>query len=116
MLTIHLKNLHFHSRHGLFPEEKTSGADFEVNLDVSFLPQNSVQLLQDTIDYVPVYNIVSERMNIPTALIETVAENIIEAIFISDERIRKVSVNIIKLNPPLVNFQGKVAITLFKEK
>lgn len=116
MLTIHLHQLYFHAYHGLYPEETASGADFEVNVDVSFLERPGIHQLKDTINYVMVYGIVSDNMKIATPLIETVAENIIDGVLRQDERITKVTVNIKKLNPPISGFQGVVGVTLTKER
>jgi 7,8-dihydroneopterin aldolase/epimerase/oxygenase len=115
MLTIHLHNLLFHSFHGLYAEEKKIGATFEVNVDVDLEMAEAITHIDQTIDYVSIYNIVSDKMKQPAELLETVAENILETIFKKDKRIKKIIVSIFKINPPIPKFQGKLGITLCKE-
>ena len=114
MLTIHLHSLIFHSFHGLFKEEKILGNDFEVNVDVSIEAVENITKLNQTVDYVGLHAIIKAVMDEPTAMLETVVQQLAEKILVSDKKIKSVTINIKKLNPPLVNFQGTVGISYSK--
>jgi dihydroneopterin aldolase len=110
MFTIQLSNLKFFSFHGLHEEETILGGHFEVNVEVSFPGQDAVTILDQTIDYVKLHTVIRQRMNIPTPLLETVAQDLAQLIHAADGRITAVDINIKKLNPPIANFTGSVGV------
>lgn len=111
MLTIHLHKLSFHSFHGLFVEEQILGNEFEVSADIEVAINEQITNIRQTVDYTTIYKVIKERMQLPTALLETVAQELTEAISKIDERIKSVSITINKLSPPLENFQGIVGVS-----
>ena len=114
MFTIHLNNLSFFSNHGLYQEEKVLGANFEVSVAITIAAEEKIESLGQTVDYVLIYEMIKERMAIPTPLLETLAQELIESIYLSDKRILSININIIKKNPPIKNFSGNVGISLIK--
>jgi len=111
MLTIELTKLLFHAHHGLYKEEKILGGAFEVNVSVHHHAAAIPLLhLKDTIDYVAVYNIVKEKMEQPTPLLETIATTIADEIFRKFSQAEEVTVAITKLNPPIIAFEGSVGV------
>ena len=70
-----------------------------VEIDTSQAEQND--LLQSTVDYVSVYNVLKKEMSIPSKLLEVVLERIIEGIKKIDDNIDSVDVSIKKLSPPI---------------
>ena len=115
MFTIHLHNLKFFSFHGLHDEEKILGNDYEVNVDVTFTSKGLITVLQQTVDYVKIYSIIKQRMNIPTALLETVAQDLAQLLYDADNRITSININIKKVFPPIKNFKGSVAVSYKKD-
>jgi dihydroneopterin aldolase len=112
LLTIHLHNLIFHAHHGLFAEEQLLGNDFEVNISIKHLPaKEKIISLEQTINYVAVHELVKQRMKQPTPLLETLAQEICEAILAKFSLAEEVFFSIKKLNPPIINFQGSVGIS-----
>jgi dihydroneopterin aldolase len=112
LLTIHLHNLCFKAYHGLYKEEQLLGNDFEVNISINHLPSNEkIVSIEQTINYVAVYELVKQRMQQPTPLLETLAQEICEAILNKFPLAMQVHFSIKKLNPPIVNFQGSVGIS-----
>lgn len=112
MLTINLHNLLFHAHHGLYEEEKLLGNSFEVNISIKHLPiTEKIISLDQTINYVAVYELVKERMKIPTPLLETLAQETCEGILERFSLAEEVFFSIKKLNPPIINFQGSVGIS-----
>lgn len=111
MLTIHLHKLLFHSYHGVFEEEKILGNQFEVNVDLEINGSEHITNLNQTVNYVSVYSCIKQRMELPTPLLETVAQDLIDAIHHLDEKILSVSISIKKTAPPIENFQGIVGVS-----
>jgi dihydroneopterin aldolase len=115
MFTINLHNLIFHSFHGVHEEERILGAEFIVNAELSFKETNTIISLEQTIDYVKIYALIKQRMSVPTALLETVAQGLADSIYAIDNRIASISINIKKTNPPIENFQGSVGVSFKKD-
>lgn len=114
MYTIHLHNLRFHAHHGIHQEEEIAGASFEVSVDIAFKTEGIIRKLDQTVNYVTVYSIIRDYMKKPEALLETLAENITNTIYASDQRITKINITINKLNPPIANFSGQVGVSFEK--
>ncbi|HMG82199.1 MAG TPA: dihydroneopterin aldolase [Ferruginibacter sp.] len=115
MITIHLHNLQFTGYHGVHDEERVLGNTYELNIDATLDAKQHITQLHQTADYVAIYEIVKKRMALPSALLETVAQDLTDLIHIYDNRITSVSVSIKKMNPPIINFQGSVGVTYKKE-
>jgi dihydroneopterin aldolase len=111
MFTIQLNNLKFFSFHGLHEEERVLGNEYEVNAGVTFTETDAIAALDQTIDYVKVYNIIKQRMEMPTALLETVAQDLAQLIYTADKRITSISISIKKMHPPIVAFAGNVGVS-----
>ena len=110
MFTINLHNLTFHAYHGVYEEERILGNDFEVNVSVSFEADEPVTSLQHTINYVSIYKIVKQRMDVPLPLLETLAQELTQEIYDFDNRIKTISVSVEKKNPPISNMEGSVSV------
>ncbi|MBV9960974.1 MAG: dihydroneopterin aldolase [Parafilimonas sp.] len=110
MLKIELSKLQFHGFHGVHEEETKAGGNFEVNMTVYFNPENiPVKHLHETIDYTQLYEVIKQRMQKPTKLLETLATEIARQVLDRFSRIEEVSIAIKKLNPPIAFFNGTVA-------
>lgn len=72
-----------------------------VILKGDFAKAASDDVLQETIDYVDVYKIVKDEMNIRASLIEHVAKRIADKLKNSFSSIVSLSVEVIKKNPPI---------------
>jgi 7,8-dihydroneopterin aldolase/epimerase/oxygenase len=116
VITIELKALRFHAFHGLFPEEKKTGNEFEVNLSVDYIPAEKVITnIDNTVNYAQLYAIIKSAMQQPRELLETVAMEIVESIYATFPQIKKVAIEIIKLHPPIAQFVGSVGVRYEKE-
>ncbi len=113
MMTVHLDEMLFFARHGLYAGEKVTGANYRLNVAVSFYP-GKIESLADTINYVLLYEIIKKRFDVPTKLLETLAQDLAEQMHLADDRIKLININIKKLNPPIFNFTGYVAVTYSK--
>jgi dihydroneopterin aldolase len=111
MLKIHLTGLQFYAHHGLYEEETAIGGKYEVNVSVSHRETKVPVLhINETIDYTAVYDLIKKHMLRPRHLLEavatTLAKDILDSFTLADE----VSVAIKKVTPPIVGFQGSVAV------
>jgi dihydroneopterin aldolase len=111
MFTIHLHNLKFYSFHGVHEEETILGGEYEVNADVSFTSKERMISLEQTVNYVSVFEIIKEQMGKPIPLLETLAQTIAEKIQVLDTQITSIQVNIKKINPPIRSFTGNIGVS-----
>jgi dihydroneopterin aldolase len=115
MLTIHLKDIDCFAFHGVHPEERITGNHFLVNMDVECLTPGDIHELVETVDYSIVYEIIHRRMKEPRPLLEEVAQTISRDVAALSHIVKKTSITILKKNPPIAGFEGRVGITLQKD-
>lgn len=115
MFTIHLCNLKFIAFHGVHDEERILGGEYEINAAITFTQALPILTLQQTIDYVKIYGVIKQRMDMPTPLLETIVQDLTTQIQAIDNRITAIEINLKKLHPPIAAFTGSVAINYKKE-
>ena len=113
-MTIHLHDLIFHSFHGVYEEEQLHGNRFEVHVDVDVETGSGITDLSDTIDYVFLYRLIQGCMARPTKLLEKLASDMADEIGAFDKKVKQVSIQIKKINPPIEDFTGTVGISYKK--
>ena|SRR5690554_5601591 len=114
MHKILLEDLVFYAHHGVYDEETIIGGKFEVNLSVEtdFSLAAEKDQIEGTVNYVELYKLVKEEIQIPSKLIEHVAGRIINRIKREFDEVRKVHVKISKLNPPISGEIGRVSVEM----
>ena len=116
MITIHLHNLKFYSYHGVHEEENILGNEYEVNADVQFHEeQTQIDSLSETINYVDLFEIIKNRMKIPTKLLETVVMEIGNSIYEKYSYVRSINISLKKNHPPIEGIEGAVGVSWHKE-
>ena len=111
MLTIQLHQLQFFAYHGVFEEERLLGNNYQVDVSISYQPnQPTITQLSDTIDYSSVYQLLHERMQIPTPLLETIATEFAQDILTRFPLAEQVMFSILKLHPPITGMVGNVGV------
>ena len=113
---IQIENMEFYSFHGHFKEERIVGNKFLVDLTIETdmkVPAESDNL-KDAVNYQHVYEIVKQQMEMKSHLLEHIAGRILDAIYADIEGIKKVTVKVSKLNPPMGGKIGSVSIVLTK--
>lgn len=112
MITVYLKDLHFHSFHGIHEEEKIIGNEYIVNTSVEFHEEPNVIIsINDTINYADIYNIIRERMNVATPLLETVVMEIGNEIHHEFPSLKNINISLQKMNPPIEGIQGSAGVS-----
>lgn len=100
---IKVENIRVFAHHGCLKEETAIGSDYRVDLKVKADLKTSAKLdqLEDTTDYVFLNKVVREEMNIPSKLLETVAQRILTRIFNENKMVTRATVSVSKINPPI---------------
>lgn len=115
-MTIELRDLHFHAFHGLYPEERKTGNDFRVSLQAEYIPpEHVITGIEDTINYATLFDLVQNSMNSPVALLETLVMELAETIHERFPQVKKISIAVQKLHPPIARFTGEVGVKFEKE-
>lgn len=114
MQYLELKGMNFFAYHGVFPQERKVGNTYVVDLKLfaDFCQAMQSDRLEDTINYVSVYELIKEEMAIPSNLIEHVAARIIHRIKQTFSTIEKVEIRLAKKNPPFGGDICEVAVCL----
>ncbi|HEX2846762.1 MAG TPA: dihydroneopterin aldolase [Chitinophagaceae bacterium] len=111
LITISLHNVRFRAYHGLYPEERQKGNDFVVNMQVGYEPgQETILSLENTIDYAALFEIINQTMQQPVDLLETLVQTIAHEVHDKFPVVKKISVSVEKLNPPIDKFSGSAEV------
>lgn len=115
---ISLEGLEFHAFHGVYPHERESGNWFEVDISVetNILEGAIKDDLDKTVNYEVLYQIVKGEMEIPSKLLETVAEKIVERVLQDLVSVDLVELKISKINPPIGGKCKKASLWLRKKR
>ncbi|WP_185882720.1 dihydroneopterin aldolase [Blattabacterium cuenoti] len=108
-----LKNIELFGFHGPIPEEKKIGCKYTVNLEIDLdLQTASIKDdLNQTVNYVILFQIIKEEMKIRSNLIETVAKRIIKKIQ-KIKKIKHIKIRLCKINPPICGVIKKFCVEL----
>ena len=115
---IKVENIKVFANHGCLKEETAIGSDYRIDLEVKANLKTSAKTdeLSDTVDYVFLNKVVREEMNIPSKLLETVAQRILNRIFNEDKMVTKATVSVGKVNPPIGGDVEMVTIKMTKKR
>ena len=112
-----LNDLIFKGYHGLYDAEKKLGNTFRVDITIDFTPKvNIVDQMDQTIDYVEVYQLVKKMMEIPTPLLETLVCKIADQILLDHPIAQYVLVKITKETLPIPFYEGKTSVSIERRK
>ena len=111
---IKVENIRVFAHHGCLKEETAIGSDYRVDLEITANLQHSAKTdqLKDTVDYVFLNRIIFEEMKVPSALLEHVARRILNRIFTEDQMIKKATVSVSKIDPPIGGDVQQVTIVM----
>ncbi|MCF6295389.1 MAG: dihydroneopterin aldolase [Flavobacteriaceae bacterium] len=115
---IKVENIKVFAYHGCLDEETKIGSEYRIDLVVKadLSSSSKTDSLNDTVDYVLLNKIVKEEMNIPSKLLETVAQRILNRIFIESNLVIKAKIFVSKINPPIGGDVGMVTIKLTEKR
>lgn len=94
-----------YARHGVMPQERLVGNEFEVSVRIVYPAAEAVEndRLEATVNYAEVCSIVKDVMAVPSALLENVCGRLKTALQERFPLIESGSVRVAKLSPPVPN-------------
>jgi dihydroneopterin aldolase len=113
MSLITVEGIRVYAYHGHLPEEATLGGHFIINVWVE-TDTSQVEVsdnLKHTVDYVKLIKIVKNQMEIRADMIEVPAKRIVDAI-LPLNKVRKVTVEVEKVLPPISATFDKISVTI----
>ena len=115
---IKVENIRVFANHGCLKEETAIGSDYRVDLEIKADLSTSAMSdeLEDTVDYVFLNKVVREEMSKPSKLLETVAQRVLTRIIKEDKLVRKATISVSKINPPIGGDVEMVTIKLTKRR
>jgi len=113
---IQIENMEFYAFHGHYKEEQIVGNKFLVNLtletDMSIASKSDN--LKDAVNYQKAYQIVKTEMEKKSYLLENIAGRILDALYSEMTGIKKATVRVSKMNPPVGGRIGSVSVVMEK--
>jgi len=113
---IQIENMEFYAFHGHYKEEQIVGNKFLVDLTIETdmsVPSKSDNL-KDAVNYQKAYQIVKDEMGKKSYLLENIAGRILDALYSEMSGIKKVTVKVSKMNPPIGGKIGSVSVVMEK--
>ena len=113
-----LNNIQLYAKHGCLEEEGKIGSIYNVKLTVKtdFSKASTSDSLKDAVDYVHLHKIVKDEMPVRSALLEHVANRILNKILAEIPLVKKAKVQIAKINPPIGGNVSDVSIIMSKKQ
>jgi dihydroneopterin aldolase len=112
--TIAIENMEFYAFHGCYDTEKRVGNHFRVSLrlEADLDAAAASDRIEETINYLTVYELVAGEMRIVSDILEHVAGRIVEALYARFPQLERVTVEVSKLAPPLGGPVERTSVTL----
>lgn len=100
---ITVSGIRIHALHGVLPQERVVGNDYEVSLRIAYPIEKAMKSddVADTLNYAGVYELVKDEMLTPCNIIERVACRIADRLFKEYPLIQSAEISITKVNPPM---------------
>jgi 7,8-dihydroneopterin aldolase/epimerase/oxygenase len=114
MGTIRIEDMEFYAFHGHFKEEQIVGNKFLIDIEIETdmeLPGRTDRL-EDAVDYQIACKVVKEEMERKSKLLENIARRILDAIYLNIKNVKKATVKIKKMNPPVGFRVGSVSVSI----
>lgn len=111
---IQIEGMEFYSFHGHFKEEQIVGNKFIVDLTIETDMEKVIASdnLKDAVNYQRAYEIIRQQMEKKSQLLENIAGRILDALFNELTGIKKATVKVSKLNPPVGGKVHSVSVVL----
>ena len=97
---IYLKNIRLYAFHGCMEEEEKIGSDYidNVVVETNLKKSSKTDSLEDTVDYVALYEIIKTEMMQRARLLENVVDRILNRILKEHATVQKAKVKVSFLN------------------
>jgi dihydroneopterin aldolase len=106
--------MEFYAFHGHFKEEQIVGNKFLIDLEIEtdLETPGLSDRLEDATDYTIACRVVKMEMEKKSKLLENIAKRIIDSLYLNLKNIKKATVRIKKLNPPVGTKVGSVSVIM----
>ena len=112
-----IRDMRLYGYHGVYEEETIEGQPFLVQAELWVDKRTSrSENLSTTVNYAECYDLIRGIFKEPYKLLENLSLAIIEGLFAYDERIKKVSIRIEKLRPPVPGDLASLGVELCRER
>ncbi|HLU21318.1 dihydroneopterin aldolase [Lederbergia graminis] len=112
---IYLNEMEFYGYHGVLQEETKLGQRFRVNIvaELDFQEAGKTDNLEKTVSYAEIYEVCKKIVEgKPYKLIEAVAEKIAEEVLTTFTLIERLTVKVVKPDPPIPGHYRSVAVEI----
>jgi dihydroneopterin aldolase len=111
---IRIEDMEFYAFHGHFREEQIVGNKFliDIEIETDLDPAGISDKLEDAVDYTIACRIVKQEMEKKSKLLENIALRILDSLFLNLKNIKKATVWIKKMNPPVGGKVGSVSVIM----
>ena len=115
---IHVHDIRTYAFHGCMEEEAQIGTNYRIDITVHTNLEKAAQtdLLNDTVDYVALTDIVLAEMKIRAKLLEVVLYRIVKRVFREHPMVNEVAIEIAKCNPPINANVAAVAVSISEKR
>ncbi len=98
-----LQEMHFYAYHGVLPQERVVGGDYTVSVEVDVDTTAAMEhdVVDVTLNYAELYEVVQHEMLTPSDLLEHLAGRIGKAIMTAFPQVKAVDLIVMKDNPPM---------------
>ena len=98
-----LQGLQYHAFIGVGEQEQVVGNDYvlDLRLGYPFAAAMESDVVDDTLNYADVFNVVSEVMKQPSKLLEAAAGKIVKELCARYKRLESIDLKLVKKNPPM---------------
>jgi len=100
---IFIEGMEFYAFHGHYREEQIVGNRFLIDVTIETNMEKPMESdnLRDAVNYQRAYEIVKLEMQKKSHLLEHIAGRILNALYVEMEEIKKATVKVTKMNPPV---------------
>lgn len=106
--------MHFYARHGVMPQETTTGNAFIVNvtMEVDFSAACLSDDVRDTVNYAEVFDLIREEMEIPSQLLEHLAGRIGHRLKQHYPQLTSLELSVAKCRPPVNGVMERAEVVI----
>ena len=115
---IELRDVHIFAHHGVMQQEREIGAWFTIDLELEIndCSCSESDLIEGTVSYADVYDILRKEMEQPSNLLENVCNRISKRLYDSFKQITEIKITLCKDTPPMGGDRLKAAVTLSSKR
>jgi dihydroneopterin aldolase len=111
---IEIEEMEFYAYHGHYEEERVVGNRFLLDLKIEADCDKAAESdrIHDALNYQTAYKIIREQMQEKSHLLENIAKRILDALYENLEGIKKATIKVRKMNPPMGGQIKSVSVTM----